>query len=62
MSAELLVRLPDDIADETAAAGLLKGVSASFLLHDVHAVRPGRWCSCMRRPAASANCWCNGRD
>ena len=42
MSSELLVRLPDDIADETAAAGLLKGVSASFLLHDVHAVRPGQ--------------------
>jgi NADPH:quinone reductase-like Zn-dependent oxidoreductase/uncharacterized protein YndB with AHSA1/START domain len=42
MSSELLVRLPDDIADETAAAGLLKGVSASFLLHDVHTVRPGQ--------------------
>jgi NADPH:quinone reductase-like Zn-dependent oxidoreductase len=38
---DLLVRLPPDIADETAAAGLLKGVTASFLLHDVHAVRPG---------------------
>jgi len=42
MPAELLVRLPDDIADETAAAGLLKGVSASFLLHDVHPVRAGQ--------------------
>ena len=42
MSAELLVRLPDDISDETAAAGLLKGVSASFLLHDVHPVRAGQ--------------------
>jgi len=38
---ELLVRLPDDISEETAAAGLLKGVAASFLLHDVHTVRPG---------------------
>ena len=61
MSAELLVRLPDDISDETAAAGLLKGVSASFLLHDVHPVRPARRCWCMRPPAASASCWCNGR-
>ncbi|OBQ75397.1 hypothetical protein A8146_01440 [Mesorhizobium loti] len=41
MAPELLVHLSDDIADEIAAAGLLKGVSASFLLHDVHAVRPG---------------------
>ncbi|MBS3649484.1 zinc-binding dehydrogenase [Pseudaminobacter sp. 19-2017] len=41
MSPELLVRLPDDISDETAAGALLKGVAASFLLHDVHAVRPG---------------------
>lgn len=41
MAPELLVHLSDDIADEIAAAGLLKGVSASFLLHDVHAVKPG---------------------
>ena len=40
--AELIVRLPDDISDETAAAGLLKGVAASFLLHDVHPVRAGQ--------------------
>ncbi|QKC72809.1 zinc-binding dehydrogenase [Mesorhizobium loti] len=41
MAPELLVHLADDITDEIAAAGLLKGVSASFLLHDVHAVKPG---------------------
>jgi NADPH2:quinone reductase len=41
MAPELLVRLSDDIADDIAAAVLLKGVTASFLLHDVHAVRPG---------------------
>ncbi|TPJ72880.1 SRPBCC family protein [Mesorhizobium sp. B2-7-1] len=41
MAPDLLVRLSDDISDETAAASLLKGVAASFLLHDVHAVRPG---------------------
>ncbi|MCA0029998.1 zinc-binding dehydrogenase [Mesorhizobium sp. B263B2A] len=41
MAPELLVHLSDDIPDEIAAAGLLKGVSASFLLHDVHAVQPG---------------------
>jgi NADPH2:quinone reductase len=42
MSPALMVRLPDDISDETAAAGLLKGVSASFLLHEVHLVRAGQ--------------------
>ena len=41
MAPDLLVHLSDDISDETAAAGLLKGVTASFLLHDVHAVQPG---------------------
>ncbi len=41
MSPELLVRLPDDVSDETAAAGLLKGVSASFLLHDIGRVTAG---------------------
>ncbi|MET3578039.1 NADPH:quinone reductase-like Zn-dependent oxidoreductase [Mesorhizobium robiniae] len=41
MAPDLLVRLSDDVSDETAAASLLKGVSASFLLHDVHAVQPG---------------------
>ena len=37
----LLVALPDSIDDETAAAGLLKGMTAEFLLHRVHEVRPG---------------------
>ncbi|TPM40827.1 zinc-binding dehydrogenase [Mesorhizobium sp. B2-3-4] len=41
MAPDLLVRLSGDIPDETAAAGLLKGVTASFLLHDVHAVKRG---------------------
>ncbi|MET2828866.1 zinc-binding dehydrogenase [Mesorhizobium shangrilense] len=41
MAPQLLVHLSDDVSDEIAAAGLLKGVTASFLLHDVHAVRPG---------------------
>ena len=41
MGADLLVRLPDSLSDEIAAALLLKGVTAGFLLHDVGAVRPG---------------------
>jgi NADPH:quinone reductase-like Zn-dependent oxidoreductase len=41
MNADLLVRLSHDISDETAAAGLLKGVTASFLLQDIGRVEPG---------------------
>src|SRR3546814_10774838 len=41
MPAELVVPLPDDIGDETAAAVLLKGMSAEFLLHRVHQVKAG---------------------
>lgn len=41
MSPELLVRLSPQVSDEVAAAGLLKGVSASFLLHDVTTIRAG---------------------
>ena len=41
MGAEMLVALPPDIDDRTAAASLLKGVSASFLLHEVARVGPG---------------------
>jgi NADPH:quinone reductase-like Zn-dependent oxidoreductase len=41
MKADLLVVLPDDVPDEIAAAGLLKGMTAEFLLHRVHVVEPG---------------------
>jgi NADPH:quinone reductase len=43
MDPTLMVHLGDDISDQTAAAGLLKGVSASFLLHDIARVRAGQW-------------------
>ncbi len=36
MPAALVIPLPDSIDDETAAAGLLKGMTAEFLLHRVH--------------------------
>jgi len=38
MAPDLLVRIPAEIDAEVAAATLLKGVTASFLLHDVHRV------------------------
>ncbi len=41
MDAALVVPLLDAIDDVTAAAGLLKGMAAEFLLHRVHAVKPG---------------------
>ena len=41
MDAALVLKLPAAIDDETAAAVLLKGLTAEFLLHQVHAVRPG---------------------
>ncbi len=42
MDARLVVRLPEDIDERTAAAGLLKGMSAEFLLHRVTQVSPGQ--------------------
>jgi NADPH:quinone reductase len=41
MPADRLVRLPDSIDDQKAAASLLKGTTASFLVHDVYSVKPG---------------------
>jgi len=41
MSADLIVRLPDALSDRLAAAVMLKGMSAEFLLHRVHAVKAG---------------------
>jgi len=41
MSAELLVLLPDSISDEEAAAGLLKGMTAEFLLHRIARLKEG---------------------
>lgn len=41
MRADMLVRLPPDLGDRQAAALMLKGLTASFLLHDVYAVKPG---------------------
>jgi NADPH:quinone reductase-like Zn-dependent oxidoreductase len=41
MAAEQLVLLPEYINEETAAAVLLKGMTAEYLLHRTHRVRPG---------------------
>lgn len=39
--AERLVPLPADVADETAAAAMLKGLTARYLLKQTHTVRAG---------------------
>ena len=41
VDANRLVKLPDDIGDEQAAAMLLQGMTAQMLLKRVHAVQPG---------------------
>ena len=41
IAAERLIKLPDDIDDRTAAAALLKGMTAAFLLRRTFKVGPG---------------------
>lgn len=41
MPADRLVRLPNDVSDEIAAAVLLKGMTAEFLIRRTYAVRSG---------------------
>ncbi len=41
LPADPLVLLPEDIDDETAAALMLKGMTAEYLLHRTHRVAPG---------------------
>jgi NADPH2:quinone reductase len=43
MKAERLVKLPPGISDEVAAAIMLKGLTAHYLLHRTFAVRPGQY-------------------
>lgn len=41
MPARFLVKLPDRIDDETAAAAMLKGLTAHFLIHSTYALKTG---------------------
>jgi NADPH2:quinone reductase len=41
MPARFLVKLPDRIDDETAAAAMLKGLTAHFLIHSTYPLKPG---------------------
>jgi NADPH2:quinone reductase len=42
LKADRLVKLPDDISDETAAASMLKGMTAEYLVRRTVAVEPGQ--------------------
>ncbi len=42
IAADRLVSLPDDVSDEVAAACLLKGMTAEFLIHRAFAVKAGQ--------------------
>lgn len=42
IEADRLIRLPDAISDETAAAATLQGLTAHYLLHDSWALAPGQ--------------------
>src|SRR6202012_2238152 len=39
--ADKLVKLPDGVSDEVAAASMLKGFTAQYLLRRIHAVKAG---------------------
>ncbi len=41
IDADVLIKLPQSIDDRTAAATLLRGLTARMLVHDVHRVQPG---------------------
>ncbi len=41
ISADVLVKIPDGVADDQAAAMMLKGMTAEYLLNRTYAVRPG---------------------
>jgi len=41
IEADVLIKLPQSIDDRTAAATLLRGLTARMLVHDVHRVQPG---------------------
>ena len=41
IAADRLVKIPDPVSDEQAAAMMLKGMTAHYLLHRTYAVKPG---------------------
>ncbi len=60
ISADRLIKLPDSIDDKTAAAMMLKGLTAQYLIRQTYRVKPViPFCS-MPPPVASGLYWANG--
>lgn len=62
IAADRLVPLPDDVSDEVAAAILLKGLTAEYLLRRTYRVRGERVSWCTPGRAASAACSASGES
>ena len=58
--AQALFKLPRGISYETAAAMMLKGLTAQYLLHQTYRVKEGDWISFTRRRAASGRSSASG--
>jgi len=58
--ADRLIKLPAGITEEIAAATMLKGMTAQYLLRRIHPVKAGETIVFMPPPAASARSGCNG--
>ena len=61
IAADRVVKLPDSIDDVTAAAMMLQGMTARYLLRETYRCTPERCCCSMRRRAASGSSSASGR-
>ena len=60
MPADRLIALPDGISDQQAAAMMLKGMTAQYLIRQTYRVKEGTPSSSMRRPVGLASLRANG--
>ena len=60
--ADRVVRVPTDVSDEVAAAALLKGLTAHYLLKRTYVVQAGQTILCTRLRAASDSSPANGQN
>ena len=55
MPADPLLKVPEGIADKTAAAMMLKGMTAQYLIRRTHKVQPGEMASRSRTWSTASN-------
>ena len=58
---EHLVPVPSNITDEQAAAAMVHGLTAHYLVNDAHKLKAEKPRWCMRRLEELACCWCRWR-